>query len=105
MQLGEAQFGRYPENLINSRVRYSRAFQVRCRYCRWVSLACIDYSMDVTQHAAHACRLYIMEASAMYSHPCLLPCKMHMGLHAGWSMPLNGQSCRVQWMTLPKNPP
>jgi hypothetical protein len=30
VQLGEAQFGKYPENLLNSRVRYSKAFQARC---------------------------------------------------------------------------
>lgn len=29
VKLGEKEFGRYPENLLNSRVRYSRAFQVR----------------------------------------------------------------------------
>ena len=29
VQLGEAQFGKYPENLLHSRVRYSKAFQVR----------------------------------------------------------------------------
>jgi hypothetical protein len=28
VKLGESEFGRYPENLLNSRVRYSRAFQV-----------------------------------------------------------------------------
>lgn len=28
VKLGEERFGRYPENLLNSRVRYSRAFQV-----------------------------------------------------------------------------
>ena len=29
VNLGDKEFGRYPENLLNSRVRYSRAFKVR----------------------------------------------------------------------------
>lgn len=28
VNLGDKEFGRYPENLLNSRVRYSRAFKV-----------------------------------------------------------------------------
>ena len=31
--MGQNEFKRYPENLLNSRVRYGRAFQVRLRGC------------------------------------------------------------------------
>jgi hypothetical protein len=31
--VGQTEFKRYPENLLNSRVRYGRAFQVRRRGC------------------------------------------------------------------------
>lgn len=33
VKVGQTEFKRYPENLLNSRVRYGRAFQVRKRGC------------------------------------------------------------------------
>jgi hypothetical protein len=43
--IGETRFGRYPENLLNSRARYMRAFEVRP-----VSSTCICECVGSSQH-------------------------------------------------------